>query len=358
MTNWITMTIDSTNFEQQLNNLFHLPNNSQLNNYQLNSYQPSISDTFKQLHYSKMTVIIALLVIIIFSNRNIFLELLQKGFFISCIEYNIMPAIYMLTYICIFTYNLHKETLKSLPSISSKKSDKSDKSDKNTYYKTPWGDIADICNTNLDTIFTTIINDFQNNDINTYFGSPLSKYVTINKDDLEDILIQFTTKNGVDINNWKNKVTNLKNNFSVKYKEYKIIEGKLIKIKSLINELNEWAKKTEQLLKQFNDKQNIKLIIKKYITEKINNYNYPNLIKQYQQLYLELKVYIKFLSSNLEIETLSKCPICLTHLKDSVLIPCGHCACKSCFEEQEKIHKKIICPMCRTTGTKIGKLFM
>ena len=108
---------------------------------------------------------------------------------------------------------------------------------------------------------------------------------------------------------------------------------------------------------RLNSQKKLKSNVEKFVKEKMNEMKYPDLISEYQQLYLELKVLIGYLKDNPETEMISKCPICLTNLKDSFVVPCGHCACRSCFDQQFDIDKRIVCPICRTHGTKIGKLF-
>ena len=78
---------------------------------------------------------------------------------------------------------------------------------------------------------------------------------------------------------------------------------------------------------------------------------------KYKNLYLELKTLLKFIHKNPDTQLLIKCPICITNFKDSILIPCGHTACKDCLEYQKNIHKKIICPICRSDATNISNIF-
>ena len=85
--------------------------------------------------------------------------------------------------------------------------------------------------------------------------------------------------------------------------------------------------------------------------------NFTNLIDTYKNLFLELKVLLNYLNYSPDIQLISKCPICVTNFKDSLIVPCGHTACIDCLNTQKNIDNKIICPICRSEGTKISKIY-
>ena len=221
-----------------------------------------------------------------------------------------------------------------------------------------WQDISDRCQSNFDKVFKDIISDFEDDEININYDTPTSKYLHINDEDLENTMAKFKEKYGLDIVKWEKTNDLLSNVFSEKYSEFKSIESKLLEIKSKMSELNEWSKSTELLLTNLEDTDtDIKNIINNYVKSKLDNLDFPNLISNYQELYLELRALVKFFRKNPDIELLSRCQICLTNLKNSIIVPCGHTACKDCLDYQQKLDKKIICPVCRQEGTSIAKIF-
>lgn len=221
-----------------------------------------------------------------------------------------------------------------------------------------WQDISDRCQSNFDKVFKDIISDFEDDEININYHTPINKYLHINDEDLENTMAKFKEKYGLDIVKWEKTNDLLSNVFSEKYSEFKSIESKLLEIKSKMSELNEWSKSTELLLTNLEDTDtDIKNIINNYVKSKLDNLDFPNLISNYQELYLELRALVKFFRKNPDIELLSRCQICLTNLKNSIIVPCGHTACKDCLDYQQKLDKKIICPVCRQEGTSIAKIF-
>ena len=221
-----------------------------------------------------------------------------------------------------------------------------------------WQDISDRCLSKFEKVFKNIIADFEDDEINKNYDTPISKYIDIKDEDLENTINKFTEKYDLDIVKWEKTNDLISNVFSEKYKEFKSIESKLLEIKLKMSELNDWSKSTESLLINLEDNDaDIKNIINNYVKSKLDNLDFPNLISKYQELYLELRVIVKFLRKNPDIELLSRCQICLTNLKDSIIIPCGHTACKECLDYQQKLDKKILCPVCRQDGTSIAKIF-
>lgn len=224
-----------------------------------------------------------------------------------------------------------------------------------------WQDISDRCYSNFDKVFKDIISDFEDDEININYNFPISKYLHIKDEDLKKTMAEFNEKYGLDIVKWEKTNDLLSNIFSEKYREFKSIESKLMEIKSKMSELNNWSKSTESLLKNLEEKDNsnnnIKEVVNNYVKSKLDNLNFPSLITKYQELYLELRSLVKFFRKNPDIELLSRCQICLTNLKNSIIVPCGHTACKDCLDYQQKLDKKIICPICRQEGTSIAKIF-
>ena len=158
----------------------------------------------------------------------------------------------------------------------------------------------------------------------------------------------------IKLEEWKTNQEKIKLIFSNTYKEFKNTELKLLKIKEKIKLLSEWTEKTEHLFKQ-DDSMNE--IIQQKIKDKMNEFNCSDIIQKYKHLKNKLNDMTNYLHGNLEIETLSKCPVCITNIKNVFFIPCGHTICQKCVETQQKINKKIICPVCRKESYKIGKLF-
>ena len=51
------------------------------------------------------------------------------------------------------------------------------------------------------------------------------------------------------------------------------------------------------------------------------------------------------------------CDICITNIKNIVLIPCGHSLCKTCFEDYVNNYNYKKCHMCRCTIIKNYDIF-
>lgn len=284
-----------------------------------------------------------------FENKKI-LYLPKSTFFFSQI---IIASMYFYKNIMKTTDNMFKYIVER-----TKNKNQGIKSDNNNSNNI-WQDISDRCQSNFDKVFKDIISDFEDDEININYNSPLSKYLHIKDEDLENTMTKFNEKYGLDIIYWGKTNDLLSNVFSEKYTEFKSIESKLLEIKLKTTELNDWSKSTESLLKNLEEKDNsdIKEIINNYVKSKLDNLDFPNLISKYQELYLELRALVKFFRKNPDIELLSRCQICLTNLKNSIIVPCGHTACKDCLDYQQKLDKKIICPVCRQEGTSIAKIF-
>lgn len=362
----LSLTIDGTS-NNISSNLDYLVNNF-LNNTNITPYTETnvnycqtynaIKKKFKILKSISYVVIIAIVFIIlllIYSNRHIFTYIIKNGLIKTIINYpiiTIISGIINFTITMYFTHKNYLNTLEKLSKILCKKS-----KDKTHTNKTIWHDISDICNFNLENIYTQILDDFQNTDINTIFDNPLSEIINTNDDKIPETLKKFEKNNKINLVKWKENIEKLKSLFTEKYKSFKDYESKLLEIKDSVKELNDWKIKTKKLFDKLNDKSKVNLILESHVEKKINETGLHDLLVNYKNLYLELKVILKYINKNPETETISKCPICLTNVKDSFIIPCGHCVCKECLEQQSKINKKLICPICRMDGTKIGKLF-
>lgn len=349
------ISFNINNIENSINSNMELSDNYELSD---NLFKIRIS------HYILVSIICVLLVLYIFKNKDIIYKIFQSGLIVTSLQYPVIPMLSLIFNMCMIVTFIHKNTMKVLNDINKNAAKENYNNIKNSMnkelkYKTAWDDISGLCNSNIETIFSDIINDFQNEDINKNYNEPLTKYLIIDEDKIKKVVTDINTNYSLDIKTWRLQLDTITKIFSDKYKKYKDIEVKLLKIKDQIKELTDWTKSTEKLLSSFKDKKNedIKNTIETYVKNKITELNYPNYINEYQSLYLELKVLIKYLQKNPESEIISKCPICLTNLKDSFIVPCGHCACKDCFDQQYKIDKKIICPICRCEGSKISKIF-
>jgi len=226
--------------------------------------------------------------------------------------------------------------------------------------KTVWTDISKLCDTNIETIFNSIINDFQNDEINKIFDDPLPNISIMTKEEESKLIEEFETINKLNMESWRKTNISIKTKFVEKYKEFKLIEQKLLDIKDNIKGLKDWKNNTSDLFQNLGDEykeSNMKKSVDEFIKDKVSKMDCDESLQRYKQLYCDLKVMLKFLNNNPETHVISTCPICVTNLKDSFIVPCGHCACKNCFDEQMKIDKVLICPICRANGTKIGKLF-
>ena len=283
-----------------------------------------------------------------FENKKV-LYLPKSTFFFSQI---IISSIYFYKNIMKITDNMSQYIIETI-----KNKNKTIKSDDNNSNNI-WQDISDRCQSNFEKVFKDIIADFEDEEINLNYNSPISKYLDIKDEDLQNTMTKFNQKYGLDIVKWEKTNDLLSNVFSEKYKEFKSIESKLLEIKSKMAELNDWSKSTESLLTNLEDTDtDIKNIINNYVKSKLDNLDFPSLITKYEELYLELRVLVKFFRKNPDIELLSRCQICLTNLKDRFIVPCGHTACQYCLDYQQKLDKKIICPVCRQEGTSIAKIF-
>ena len=265
--------------------------------------------------------------------------------------------------ICLTSFYFYKKIMKITDNmleyiLENNKNRKQIINPENNNLNNVWQDISDRCLSNFDKVFKDIICDFENDEIINSYNSFINKKIDIKDENLKNTVSKLNEKYKLDIIEWEKTNTLITSIFSEKYKEFKTIELKLLEIKSKMLDLGEWSKSTESLLKKLEDKDtNIKKIIDNYIKTKLDNLNFYDLISKYQELILELRVIIKFLKKNPDIELLSKCQICLTNLKDSIIVPCGHTACKDCLDYQQKLDKKIICPICRQVGSSIGKIF-
>ena len=349
---------NSNNSNNLQTNFSNLNSNSNLQQTNSNKIIDKYLKIIQKTNYSLLFIIVILIFFIIYSNKHLFNSIREIGLLKTFIKYPLLPAVSFIGNICISIYFMHKKNLNALEKVSTilcKKNIQKNISEKTN--KTVWHDISEICNSNLENIYNSIINDFQNPNINEIFDNPLIEFMNLENDDINKTLESFKKEYNIDINEWKKNIENLKKLFATKYKKYKDIEIKLLDIKDKIKELNDWKQKTNNLFKKIKDDSEINLILNEHVDKKINETGFPSLISNYKKLYLELKVLLKYINNNPETETISKCPICLTNLKDSFIIPCGHCVCKYCLDQQFKIDKKIICPICRINGTKIGKLF-
>ena len=109
------------------------------------------------------------------------------------------------------------------------------------------------------------------------------------------------------------------------------------KIKSIIDSLNEY-------IETINNNDNLKKAKEDYINKRKN-----------------INKHLCLLHAINGINISAVCPICLTNKIDSYCNPCGHTACKACFDKTYNIvnninHNK--CPICRENVMDIRKLYL
>ena len=212
-------------------------------------------------------------------------------------------------------------------------------------------------------------------------GEPVECIKTISNDSikLKDLLIDILQgKEVIPINNeeYKNwaidemikkiesfvpKFNILQDELDELYKEYdKQINTTQKNIKK-INDAIQYMKKIEE---EYNIDESIKEIV-----EKINNYSkklYENdklseVKKKYIEKRKELNSYLYFIQKINKWNTSAICPICITNKIDSYCNPCGHTACKKCFERNsttgDNINQSNKCPICREYIMEIRKLY-
>lgn len=245
-----------------------------------------------------------------------------------------------------------------LNNITFEKNTISENKSNNNLNNNTWKSIADNCNADFQEVFKNIIGNFENYEININYDNPLSHLNDINEEDIQKIQNEINNQYNIDLSNWSKNNNEISNIFSKKFKEFNDIQINLLEIKSKIKELTDWSKSTESLFKNLeNSDNNLKENIEKYIKTKMESMNFTNLIETYKNLFLELKVLLNYLNYSPDIQLISKCPICITNFKDSLIVPCGHTACIDCLNTQKNIDNKIICPICRSEGTKISKIY-
>lgn len=310
----------------------------------------------KKCFYMVLISLVIMTLLYIFKSRDVFYDIITQGFFITSFKYPVMPIISLLFHLSLIIYFMYKLFHRSLKKLSKNFQTKKE-SEKNTQHpKSTWKNITDICQSNLDHLVNEIYNGFQNTDIANHFNNPIDKKVEKGEEKRE-IINEISKKYKINLDLWKKINHEFKDKFCQVYKKFKEKEKILLEIKNKLTDINEWSLKTESLLNKYNDKSDVEKIVKKYIKNKINDLDYPKVVKEYQESYLDLSALLKYMSHNYQIENISKCPVCLTDVKNSFYVSCGHCFCKSCIDEQYKINKKYICPICRKESTKIGKLF-
>lgn len=250
--------------------------------------------------------------------------------------------------------------------------------------KTIWTTISEICQVNINTIFLDMTNCFYNSEINDLFElSPASENgdedtnstsTQIMEDEVEDeksdeigarpeqelqqkMSISFK-KDKIDtlaLEKWEHQSTCIQEEFVKKYKHFKELESKLLHIRQELQIIIDWSKNTLEL---FEEDPRINTMIQSKMRSKIQEYGCKSLLNQYNTVKEELNHLCKYLHNNLQTSFLSKCPVCITEVKDAFIVPCGHCVCSTCIQTQVKYDKKIICPICRCTGQKMGTLYL
>jgi hypothetical protein len=311
----------------------------------------------KNCFYLVLVSLIIMTLLYLFKSRDIIFEVLSKGLFITSFKYPVMPMFSLLFNLSLIIYFMYKLFHKSLDKVSKKYQNSIEyKNKEHLFPKSSWKDVSDICHTNLENLVQEMHSNFENTDIGQHFQNPI-KELSKNINDKRNIIKEIEKKNKINLDLWKKINHDLKQSFSQAYQKFKQKEKQLLEIKSKIIDIKEWCSKTESLLGKYNDKGDVEEIVKKYVKNKIADLDYPQIVKEYQESYLDLKAILNYLSHNHQLENISKCPVCLTNIKNSFYVSCGHCFCEDCIEEQHKVNKKYMCPICREKSTKIGKLF-
>ena len=311
----------------------------------------------KNCFYLVLVSLIIMTLLYIFKSRNVLYEVLTKGIFITSFKYPVMPMFSLLFNLSLIIFFMYKLFHKSLWKITHKYQNSIDQqSKKQQFPKSAWKDVSDICETNLENLVQEMYANFENTEIKEHFQNPI-EIITKEINTKRDVIKEIEKKNKINLDLWKKINHDLKDSFSTAYQTFKEKEKQLLEIKSKMSDINEWSSKTESLLGKYNDKENVENIVKKYIKNKIADLDYPKIIKEYQDSYRDLKSILNYLSHNHQLENISKCPVCLTNIKNSFYVNCGHCFCENCIEEQHRVNKKYMCPICREKSTKIGKLF-
>ena len=311
----------------------------------------------KNCFYLVLVSLIIMTLLYIFKSRNVLYEVLTKGIFITSFKYPVMPMFSLLFNLSLIIFFMYKLFHKSLWKITHKYQNSIDQqSKKQQFPKSAWKDVSDICETNLENLVQEMYANFENTEIKEHFQNPIEN-ITKEINTKRDVIKEIEKKNKINLDLWKKINHDLKDSFSTAYQTFKEKEKQLLEIKSKMSDINEWSSKTESLLGKYNDKENVENIVKKYIKNKIADLDYPKIVKEYQDSYRDLKSILNYLSHNHQLENISKCPVCLTNIKNSFYVNCGHCFCENCIEEQHRVNKKYMCPICREKSTKIGKLF-
>jgi len=335
-------------------------NSSTINTNQSDIYPTKFNNDIRNIKNCFYLVLVSLIImtlLYLFKSRDILFEVLSKGLFITSFKYPIMPMFSLLFNLSLIIYFMYKLFHKSIEKVSKKYQESIDhKNKEHQFPKSSWKDVGDICHTNLENLVQEMYSNFENTDIGQHFQNPI-KELSKENDGKRTIIKEVEKKNKINLDLWKKINHDLKLNFSQSYQKFKQKEKQLLEIKSKMIDITEWCSKTESLLGKYNDKDDVEEIVKKYIKNKISDLNYPIIVKEYQESYLDLKAVLNYLSHNHQLENISKCPVCLTNIKNSFYVSCGHCFCENCIEEQQKVNKKYMCPICREKSTKIGKLF-
>lgn len=311
----------------------------------------------KNCFYLVLVSLIIMTLLYIFKSRNVLYDVLTKGIFITSLKYPVMPMFSLLFNLSLIIFFMYKLFHKSIDKISTKYQNSIEKNSKKQQFpKSAWKDVSDICETNLENLVQEMSANFENTEIKEHFQNPIEN-ITNKTNSKRDVIKEIEKKNKINLDLWKKINHDLKDSFSTAYQTFKEKEKQLLEIKSKMSDINEWSSKTESLLGKYNDKENVENIVKKYIKNKIADLDYPKIIKEYQDSYRDLKSILNYLSHNHQLENISKCPVCLTNIKNSFYVNCGHCFCENCIEEQHRVNKKYMCPICREKSTKIGKLF-
>lgn len=208
-----------------------------------------------------------------------------------------------------------------------------------------WKNAPELCGKNIEEMFLDI-HSRCNGDSVTEIDSKLE----------EELETGLKKKVGYSVKAWGVIHKKIFQVFLDKYTEFNKRGDKLNSVATRVEKIKSWEKNTKILLETFEDKSVIQNSIDKYLEKQLVNLDYAKLSHDYNIAYCELKTMLKYISPDPNPELFQKCSICITNLKDSFLIPCGHTACHSCLE-RSKTNNKIICPHCRTESTKIGKIY-
>lgn len=211
--------------------------------------------------------------------------------------------------------------------------------------ETSWTTVAQACGTRLNALCTDIVD---------YFKSVCSTELLHLLDIHPSSTSETDVVNNVDLSKWLQDTESITSTFVEKYSRFKKVESELQNLHKDLEEVMTWSTTTASM---FEDDAEIVAVAREKVKSTLKERNYETLAREYTQLKSDLNTITKYLNSNITVETLTKCPICISSVKDAFYIPCGHTFCSECIQEQQHFAGELRCPVCNTGGTRVGKLY-